>query len=115
MVADKLEKLRESIPGCEALAFADVSTKMVLVSVPEGVHSQGVWNKHCADATKAMNVGGDAMQFSYVATKEETHVFVRAADEPNDLLICLCKPEIDLAKLVPSATTCLADIASEAS
>ena len=115
MVAEKLTELCDTVDGCDTAAFADISTKMVLVSVPETELTRDAWNEICLEAALTMEVGRASMKVGYLATEEQTKVFIRSQEEPNDLLICLCKPTVDLGALIASADTCLADIAAHGS
>ncbi len=119
MVVEELNNLRQAVPGCDVVAFADLSTQMVLVtssdqSVPreemdalsaEGAAVLG----HGADGPLGLGRPGSAV----VATSTGLRIFLRAASEPSDALCCMAKSGMDVAAFLTAARPCLDRISGE--
>ena len=106
MVQDALNALCEQFDGCETLAFADLSTHMVLVTNSQTPESQDTLNAICQEAGLLLQDGDSAMS----GTAQQIRLFVKAQDEPSDALCCVCKPDTDFAVLFPALQSCLDDI-----
>lgn len=115
MVADRLDELIETSPGCRNVAFADLSIGMALVVAGPETLSREVLDRLCAEADLTLGndeagLGARPSSLSVSATPTDTKVFVRSEIEPNDALLCLCKPEIDLTNFIGRAQACLAAV-----
>ena len=118
MVVDELDQLRDTIPGCQMVAFADMSTHMILVTDSGTSHPREVLDALCDEAaallgTKGAPALGDQPSEAAVwATQASLRVFLRAPDEPNDVLCCVCAPNVNVGKLMAGAGACLDRISS---
>lgn len=113
MVVDELDTLKETNEGCQTLAFADLSTRMILVTNTGSNLPREALDALCGQAemmlgTKSKVVlGTQPCQSALLATKTSVRVFLRASDEPNDVLCCVCAPNVDVDKFVARASECL--------
>lgn len=120
MVADELDTLHEKFEACEMLAFADLSTQMILVTNTETSYRREKLDMLCAEATlmlgsKKKRAFGDApSDAAFVAGKDQLRIFLRAAGEPTDVLCCVCSPDIDVTTFLADARPCLDKISSGA-
>lgn len=115
MVAERLDALIKTSPGCRSVAYADLSIGMVLVAAGPETLSRETLDRLCSEAD--LTLGGDetslgpsSIQTGVCATPTDTKVFLRSAEEPGDALLCLCKPNIDLEGFIDRARSCLADV-----
>lgn len=113
MIADELDALCDSFEGCRVLAFADLSTQMILVTNASASLQREALDDLCAEAACLLTgkgnpaLGTTAAQSAMVLGKTEARIFVRAASEPQDALCCICSPEADIAGLTRAAADCL--------
>ncbi|SHG67345.1 hypothetical protein [Marivita hallyeonensis] len=108
MVRQALDAVCETFDGCETLAYADLSTNLVLATNTTTRETQDSLNTLCAEATLLLDGGGVAV----VGTQSGFRIFLRDGDTSTDGLIGLCNLTSDVARLVPAAQRCLAQIAS---
>ncbi|MEO1640654.1 MAG: hypothetical protein AAFU41_15540 [Pseudomonadota bacterium] len=113
MVVDELDALREKFDGCDTLAFADLSTQMILVTNSGSTLRREALDNLCAEAALVLGSKGDPAlgqnptNQAIVLNKRAARIFVRSAAEPSDALCCICGPETDIAGLTAEATACL--------
>lgn len=118
MVVDELDALREKYEGCTALAFADLSTKMILVTDSGSNLRREALDVLCAEAALLLGANGEPAladqpcDKAFVATTSQLRVFLRAEQEPNDVLCCICGPKMDADAFVADAFACLDRISS---
>ena len=118
MVVDELDALREKHRGCTALAFADLSTKMILVTDSGSNLRREALDALCAEAALLLGANGEPpfgdrpSDKATVATTAQLRVFLRAEQEPNDVLCCICGPKMDADAFVADACACLDRISS---
>lgn len=106
MVQDSLNAVCEIFDSCTTLAYADLSTQLVLATNEGAEHTRETLNGLCAEATLIL----EHSFLGVVGTPTGFRVFVRSPEEPTDGLICLCGLETDMALLIPEIEHCLADI-----
>lgn len=111
MVQNALNALCDQFDGCETLAYADLSTRMVLVTNTKTPESQDTLNALCQEANLLLEKGNCAMS----GTVGQLHLFVRATNEPSDALCCICSGEADVAELIPALQSCLDTIGDDGS
>ena len=116
MVAEVLDKLHDRYPGCETLAFADLSTKMVLITNSTTTFRREGLDSLCSEAALAFGTGGaptigenDAMT-AFVATRDQLRIYIRDAREPNDALCCVCSHDVAVDSFLNDARACLQEI-----
>ena len=118
MVVDELDALREKYEGCSAIAFADLSTKMILVTDSGSNLRREALDALCAEAALLLGANGapalgdQPSGKASVATTAQLRVFLRADQEPNDVLCCICGPKMDADAFVADACACLDRISS---
>lgn len=116
MVANQLDTLREESIGSRAVAFADLSTRMILVTDTQSNLTREKLDALCEQAASVLGVDGTATlgaspcRMALLADNSSVRLFLRATDEPNDVLCCVCAPNVDLDDLVVKATECLSRI-----
>lgn len=120
MVVEQLDALKAKFEGCETLAFADLSTQMILVTNTDTSYRREALDSLCSEAVLALGNGkkaslGDTPPVTaFVATKSQLRIFLRAPDEPTDALCCVCTPGVDVAAFLDDARPCLERISSGA-
>lgn len=113
MVVDELDKLVAQTTECRTLAFADLSTKMILVADTGSHLPREALDRLCTQAASLLGVNGKQVlgeqsgRTALAADTKDVHLFLRAEDEPDDVLCCVCTPEVDIEKFVADATACL--------
>ncbi len=118
MVVDELDALRKKYEGCTALAFADLSTKMILVTDSGSNLRREALDALCAEAALLLSAGGEPVladrpsHKAYVASAAQLRVFLRSDHEPNDVLCCICSPKMDADAFTADACACLDRISS---
>lgn len=106
MVQDVLNKVCARFEGCDTLAYADLSTDLVLATNDDSSLPRDTLNTLCAEARVVLN-GGD---LALIGTAKGFRIFLRAASEPDDGLICICDLGTDVEAVVPAAQACLAEL-----
>ena len=120
MVVDALDALQGNFAGCETLAFADLSTQMILVTNTDASARRETLDMLCSEAAMTLGtkgkiaIGSDLNATAIVASQDQMRVFLRAPQEPTDVLCCVCQPNFDLAYFLPAARACLEQISSGA-
>ena len=113
MVVDELNALKNTQDACKTIAFADLSTRMILVTDTASNLPREALDALCGQAALALGtkgkvaLGEQPCQTALVANKSSVRVFLRAPDEPNDVLCCVCTPNVDVDSFVTSASECL--------
>ncbi|MFQ1701034.1 hypothetical protein ACJ5NV_10600 [Loktanella agnita] len=118
MVMEALDTLEGKFAECETLAFADLSTQMILVTNTTTQLRREALDKLCSEAALALGTdkkvpfgqkpGGAAI----VAGKGEIKIFLRASHEPTDVLCCVCSAGLDIDTFLEDARPCLDKISS---
>ena len=115
-----LDRLRRDFPACRLVAFADLTTGMVLSSSADIPVAQERLDRLCATAVQLLG-GESAVRVSRAAGQDDTGwlghamaidggeigLFVRSSQEPNDALCCLCDVAEELDALIVAATRSL--------
>ena len=125
-VSDELDALRLEIPGCSLVAFADLSSKIVLTAssaanpAREELDALSVSAHLALDGAIAQGAAGvwanqnDApAETAMLLNASEARVFMRSPGENPEALICVCAPDCDLEVVVDCARTTLKRIVSE--
>ncbi len=108
MVQKALNAVCDRFDGCETLAYADLSTQLVLATNAAASQPRDTLNELCAEAKLILKDGFVGV----VGTDSGFRLFVRDRNEPTDSLICLCTLGTDVAGLLPAVQDCLSKIAS---
>lgn len=124
-VSDALDAMRAEIPGCTLVAFADLSSKIVLTYssatnparekldalsaaahlVLDGDVAQG--------AAPMLGEEDEAATTAMLLSPSEARVFMRSPGENPEALICVCAPDCNLDVVVDCARATLTRIISE--
>ena len=113
MVVDELDALKNGDAACEMIAFADLSTKMILVTDSAASRPREVLDALCHEAATLLGgrnapiLGTKPVNSAIWATQSSVRVFLRAPGEPNDVLCCICAPNVNVGKFVARAAQCL--------
>lgn len=113
MVVAELDTLRKTSTSCQTVAFADLSTQMILVTDTQSTLPREALDTLCKQAASVLDVSGKAAlgvnpaRMALVADKTSVRLFFRAPDEPSDVICCVCTPDVDVAQFVADATDCL--------
>jgi hypothetical protein len=120
MVADALDKLHDKYPGCETLAFADLSTNMVLITNSNTSFRREGLDSLCTEAALAFGTGGrpaigdTGAMTAFVATRDHLRIYLRSAQEPTDALCCVCSHDVAVDSFLKDARACLEKISNGA-
>ncbi len=107
-VVDKLASVAAAFPAARTVAFADLSSSMVLASQGRANITQELLNRLCRQARASFDdplFGLSVQAFgephcSVVMGPESVSVFLRSETDPADAICCLCDHGIDLAGFV---------------
>ena len=119
MVAEALDRLHDRHPGCETLAFADLSTQMVLITNAEMTFRREGLDSLCAEAALAFGtdrepaIGDGAARTVFVATRDHLRIYLRSAHEPHDVLCCVCAHDTAIDFFLEDARACLETISHD--
>lgn len=114
MSSDVLKSLTEAHPGCRTVVFADLSTRMVLVSESrrplhrEALQALALRGRALLTAVDSDPIDPEtACDAAFAVHADELAVFLRVPGAPGDALCCLCDPDIALDAFVADARGCL--------
>jgi len=116
MVAEKLDLLQSRFAACKTIAFADISTGMVLATSTNTKLDYSELNDLCIEAGLLLGtadksaIGAGAVNSAIRQTPTETVVFLRSDSKPNELLLGVCAPGIDTGRFFADALVCLSTI-----
>ncbi len=119
MVAEILDALADGFAGCETVAYADLSTSMVLVTNSGAEQSREELNALCTEAEVTLGqedaapVGPGTCYKAVSFSGGMTRVFLRSAKVPDDILCCICQPGIDVAAFLDAAEACLNELVGD--
>ena len=119
MTKAALDQLKDQYPGCETLAFADLSTQMVLLSNADSSLPREALDALCAEAAlvfgtkSAPAVGDTPATTALIATPALLRIYLRDIEEPSDALCCICRHDIPLDAFVNDARACLERISQD--
>jgi hypothetical protein len=120
MIAATLDKLHDRYPGCETLAFADLSTQMVLITNAKAIFRREALDALGAEAALVLGtngglaIGGAMAMTAFVATRDHLRIYLRSARDPNDALCCVCAADTDIDSFLTEARACLDRISDDA-
>lgn len=110
-IADQLDAIHRDFPGCDVVAFADISARLMLCVNAANARPQEWLDRLCVTAADALDgpaaqafgQGADRVTESVVLTDETALAFVRSAEAPDDVLCCSCARDVDLDALLARA------------
>lgn len=121
-VALALEEMRSEVAGCDLIAFADLSSQMVLCTSSATKRAQeeidaltGVASVTLkgALAEGAQALTGDEPATAVTMTRNDVHVYMRNPAAANEALICVCAPDADIGKVVDCGHAMLGRMVAE--
>jgi len=115
-ITERLECVRLEFPECKTVAYADISTNMVLSTSAEIALRQEHINSLCNTAVEMLgghstsqlrNVlgeGRDTDVFQVIIIEPtEVGIFLRSTMRPTEALCCVCSPSIKLGPFLAGA------------
>lgn len=118
MTPEILSRLRNRLPDCELVLYADIASGTVLASDTRLVHPQENLDTICACARAFLNAprlaSHDLTNEAVFQTPTAKRVFLRAYSDPCEALACVCGPESDLSEILEMMRSALAEAAPEA-
>lgn len=122
-VSEALDELRAEIPGCSLVAFADLSSKIVLTAsaatnpAREELDALSVAANVALDGAIAQGaapvLGEESAASAMLLSASEARVFLRSPGENPEALICVCAPDCNLEVVMDCARATLNRIVSE--
>jgi hypothetical protein len=121
-VSEILDKLREGLSGCDLVAYADLSSGMVLctssaVKRPQedidalSVVATAVLKSPLTEGAAPLLSEGDT-DLAIAASAADLRVYLRATPPSEEILMCVCAPDADVASAVSLGRDALAQIAA---
>jgi hypothetical protein len=116
-VEEDLHTLRADFPGCTVIAYADLDTRIVLVSSSEGAARRDTLDGLCAGAVdlfaaaeRAGEASADTVMRSHGGRIE---VSLRDPERRDDALCAICQPGTDLGGYLSRAREVLRALGQE--
>lgn len=121
-IARTLDSLRQAFPECRTVAYADISTSMILSTSSDDALRQEHLDALCETAVDMLDgtgappladlLGkGDGGVFQVIVMDPaEVGIFLKSTTTPTDALCCLCSPRIDTGSFIPHARRYLEEI-----
>lgn len=123
-IAERLDTLRQSTPGCSLVAFGDLGARLVLRNSAAAQQPQEYLDQLCAQADHGFTLQDmlanpdashdGALSEVVVVTPVETRIYVRALaggqDTENDVILCVCDSENTAKRLISPARALLAGL-----
>lgn len=116
-LTDRLDELRQMVPGCTLVSFGDISTGLALRTSASQQHKQDYLEDILLQAARSfamsdlMTEGNDLV---VVATPGEVRIFVRSQLGNSDVLCCVCQSASEIPAVTRHAQRILADMAEAA-
>lgn len=107
-VTDTLGAVVKAFPEARLIAFADLSSRMILASSGKATYTQEHLDTLCDQARTAFDDPMFALSVeafgephaALVMALDGVQIFLRSETEPGDALVCVCDHSIDLAGFV---------------
>lgn len=116
-VAEELETLRADVPGCAVIAFADLQTRIVLVSSSEGAARRETLDSLCAGAVAlfeaAARAGEPEADIALRSHGGMTEIALRDSERMDEALCAICTPGTDVSAYLARAREVLHAIVRE--
>ena len=120
-IAEKIEALSDAHDACRMVAFADLSSQMVLCSATKEKVGQEKLDALCK---KTVNVFSDPFETlstsiigglneAIVAGPDGVLICLRSETVPDDALCCMCDDTMDLDAFLADSRTLLAEISED--
>ena len=116
-VEDQLQALRADFPGCAIVAFADLGTRIVLVSASEGTARRDTLDGLCAGAvelfTAAQAAGEEGADLVLRSHLGKIELALRDPASADEALCAICAPETDVDGFIERARAVLNDLGQD--
>ncbi|SFJ88998.1 hypothetical protein [Jannaschia pohangensis] len=116
MVAELLDGLTARHGACRVVAYADLSSRMVLVTNSAASTPREALNALCKEAAAALQdnplTPPETCDVAITTAPDRVQVFLRLPTEDSEALCCICDPHLDLSAFVEEARDCLVRIAA---
>jgi hypothetical protein len=117
-VQDDLGAVIKAFPEARLVAFADLSSRMILASQGRDDVTQEYLDRLCQQARSAFDdpllaLAVEAFGEPYgalVLGEGDLRVFLRSESEPADAMCCICDPRVDLPEFLARVRETLAGI-----
>ena len=116
-LSDRLDQLRQEVPGCTLVSFGDISTGLALRTSASCSHKQDYLEEVLHQAAQSfalsdlMTEGNDLI---VVATPDEVRIFVRSAAGNSDVVCCVCQSAAEVPLVARCAQKILCDMSRAA-
>ena len=126
-VTETLDAMRADVPGCSLIAFTDLGTRLVLSSSAAAKPAQedldqlssmaqtllqGTLSEGAASLLET-GEGDTRAGVAFLLSISDAKIFLRAAGESPEALVCVCAPDADLEKVVDCGRSTLARIVAK--
>lgn len=102
MVQKALDRVSEAVPGCDVVAYADLSTQMVLVTNSNCTLARDALNQLCAQAQTVLATGMQA----FCGTDADMRVFMRNPSDATEAICCQAGSDVDVGALMAALGSC---------
>lgn len=112
-LSDRLDAMREELPGCALVSFGDISTGLALLTSASRQYKQDYLEEVLQQAARnfalsdIMIEGNDRV---VVATPDEVRVFVRTTAGNSDVICCVCDDATAVSLVARSAQKILSEM-----
>lgn len=125
-IAERLESVRQEFPECKTIAYADISTNMILSTSAETELHQEHLNSLCKTAVDMLGgplspplrslLGSDHGEGIFkviIIEPSEVGIFLKSTTSPTDALCCVCSASINLGPFITGARHQLDEIGQD--
>lgn len=118
-ILEHLNAIRQDVPACEAVVLADLTTRVILCVSAEDRPPQERLDALCdtairlldSDTSRLMARAGQIPPLEGMTLSAGgVEVFLRTPTLPDEALCCLCRPDVDVERLMEQAHGRLAEI-----
>lgn len=116
-LSDRLDELRQEVPGCALVSFGDISTGLALRTSASRQHKQDYLEEILQQAAQNFALsdflceGNDRV---VVATPDEIRIFVRSSAGNSDVVCCVCDSAAEVGQIALSAQNILTEMSRAA-
>jgi hypothetical protein len=124
-ITDELDAVRAAVPGCVAVAYADLSSGLVLCVSSARRQNREALDALCATASDlldgaasgaaagAVGEAGEAIDEAVSLSPGATFAFLRSSLDPVEALCCIGTPDVDIEALLAEARGALGRIEAQ--
>lgn len=116
-LSDRLNELRQEVPGCTLVSFGDISTGLALRTSASQQQKQDFLEEILQQAARNfalsdfLSEGNDRV---VVATPKGVRIFVRSASGISDVVCCVCDEATEIDQVTLLAQQILSEMSSAA-